>query len=448
MIFRQVIQEDLGCASYLIGDAATGRAAVVDPRFDVDIYLELADLLEVEITDLLETHTHADHVSGRGRLAAISGAAIHLNPESGAAYPHEPLADGDEVRFGEVVIRAVHSPGHRPEHTAFAVYDRARSEQPWAILSGDSLLVGDVARPDLAVEKREGARLLHASLHAILDAFPPETELWPGHVGGSTCGGAGLDMKTSSTLGFERASNPFLGLSEEEFVDELLASLGPQPANLENIVEINRGPLIETALEIARLSPDQALALLDVGAVVVDVRSAEQFDAGHIPGAVSVPGDHTGIGTAVGWTVGAETPIVFVGGTDERALQAVAYAEAVGIRRIEGILAGGMRAWLAPGRPTAAIERLERSQLAERAESNGLQVLDVRDPDEREGDPIEATAAVPYREIEDVPSPLDPDKPIAVVCTGGRRAGIAASLLQRYGAEDVIHVTPSNGGSK
>src|SRR5688572_10700003 len=198
MIFRQVIHDDLGCASYLIGDEDAGVAAVVDPKLEIEDYLALARYMGVSIEHILETHNHADHVSGHGRLAAATGATIHIHREAAPDYEHEPFDDGWELALGEVTVRAVHTPGHRPEHTAFVLLDAARGEEPWAVLTGDSLFVGDIARPDLAVDKEEGARVIFRSLQRRLLTLPDSCEVWPGHLGGSLCGEPGMDMKVSS----------------------------------------------------------------------------------------------------------------------------------------------------------------------------------------------------------------------------------------------------------
>src|SRR4051794_29199500 len=182
MIFRQIAHEDLGCASYLIGDEDAGIAAVVDPRLEIGEYLRLARYLGVSIEHILETHNHADHVSGHGRLAAATGALIHIHALAEPDYEHEPFEDGWELTLGSVVVRALHTPGHRPEHTAFALIDSARGSEPWAVLTGDSLFVGDIARPDLAVEKEEGARGIYHSLHEQLLALGEDVEVWPGHL--------------------------------------------------------------------------------------------------------------------------------------------------------------------------------------------------------------------------------------------------------------------------
>ena len=218
MLFKQITHDDLGCASYLIGDEQAGVAAVVDPRFEIDEYLELARYRGVSIAHVLETHNHADHVSGHGRLVAATGARIHVHRAAQAAYDHEPFDDGWELQLGSLTVRALHTPGHRPEHTAFLLIDAARGAEPWAVFSGDSLFVGDVARTDLAIEKSRGAREIFASVHGKLLTLPDDCELWPAHLGGSMCGGAGMDAKICSTIGFERRHNPTLAIVDEDRV--------------------------------------------------------------------------------------------------------------------------------------------------------------------------------------------------------------------------------------
>jgi len=258
MIFRQVTHDDLGCASYLVGDEDAGVAAVVDPKLDVEEYLALARYMGVRIAHVLETHNHADHVSGHGRLAAATGAAIHIHRDAAPDYDHEPFGDGWELELGSVRVRALHTPGHRPEHTAFALTDTARGPEPWAVLTGDSLFVGDIARPDLAVEKTEGARGVFRSLHEQLLRLPDACEVWPAHLGGSLCGGPGMDMKVSSTIAYERAHNALLQEADEaEFVRRVTASLGPQPPNFEAIVAVNRGPLEPRRVAIDPLTARQ-----------------------------------------------------------------------------------------------------------------------------------------------------------------------------------------------
>lgn len=442
MIFRQIIHDDLGCASYLVGDENAGEAAVVDPRFEIDEYLELSRYFGVTIEHILETHNHADHVSGHGRLSAATGAAIHIHESAAPDYEHEPFADGFELEVGALLIRALHTPGHRPEHTAFALIDRNRGDEPWAVLTGDTLFVNDVARPDLAIEKREGAREIHRSLKRKLLVLPPSCELWPGHLGGSMCGGPGMDMKVSSTIGFELEHNPTLSIDdEEEFVEQAVAALGPQPPNFERIVELNKGPLLTEGAEVLPLAPRQVDQKRSEQAFIVDCRTSQQFDDAHIPGAVSIPLMTPGFGSKLAWLADPEREIVLVGRDDEDGRRAAKLAVAVGLSRLGGFLGGGMTSWRQEKREVERIERLPLEELKDRLDGEeAMQVLDVREQTEWERGRIAGSAFTPWHDIRGMPEEIDPAGPIAVVCGSGERAGVGASLLQRYGAERVIHV--------
>src|SRR5207248_1278882 len=212
VIFRQFVDDDLGCASYLVGDEATHDAVLVDPSFAIERYVAAAEQEHVRIVRTLETHTHADHVSGHGRLALEHGVPVAIHPAAEAEYEHDRLEDGQEIVLGEVVLRVIHTPGHRPEHCCFAVIDRTRADEPWLVLTGDSLFVGDAARPDLAVEAVDGARELYTSLRRLLE-LPDGVEVYPGHVAGSLCG-ASMSSKASTTIGFERRFNLMFGAAD------------------------------------------------------------------------------------------------------------------------------------------------------------------------------------------------------------------------------------------
>jgi hydroxyacylglutathione hydrolase len=442
MIFRQITHDDLGCASYLVGDASAGVAAVVDPKLQIDEYLELARYVGVSIEHILETHNHADHVSGHGALRAATGATIHVHRDAGVRYAHEPFDDGWELELGAVRVRAIHTPGHRPEHTAFALFDTSRGDEPWAVLTGDSLFINAVARPDLAVDREEGAREIFSSLHERLLALPAATEVWPGHLGGSMCGGPGMDMKICSTIAYERAHNDLLRISDEStFVERLIADLGPQPPNFKAIVELNSGELLTRAIEALPLAPAQVEKKRTSGALVVDVRTDLQFDDAHIPGAVCIPALQAGFGTRLAWLADREQEVVLVGRDDGDARRAAQLVASVGIRKLGGILAGGMTEWRREKRSVERVERLEIEQLPARTRSDpALQVLDVRELSERERGFIPGSLFVPWHDIDQLPDDLDPGRPVAVVCASGQRAAVAASLLQRFGAGHVIHV--------
>ena len=442
MIFRQITHNDLGCASYLVGDEKAGVAAVVDPRFETNVYLMLARYIGVRIEHILETHTHADHVSGHGRLAVATGATIHIHREAKPEYEHEPFDDGWELQLGALTIRAVHTPGHRPEHTAFALTDTARSSEPWAVLSGDTLFVGDVARPDLAIEKAEGARGIFHALHDRLLELPDYCELWPAHLGGSMCGGPGMDLKISSTIGFERANNAMLQLADEdEFVKQSLARLGPQPPNFHAIVEMNKGPLLTEGVGLLPLAPRQIELKRASGALLVDTRTEVQFDDSHIPGSVCIPITRAGFGSKLAWLADRDQEIVLIGRDDDDSQRAGIPAIAVGIRKLAGFAHGGLTSWRLEKRPVDRIERETVEQLHDRITADpSVQILDVRDENEWDAGHIPGSLFACWHDITALPAGLDPERPVAVICASGQRAATAASLVQRFGAQRVFHI--------
>jgi hydroxyacylglutathione hydrolase len=445
MIFRQVVHDDLGCASYFVGDEKAGVAAVIDPRFEIDGYLELARYLGVEVTDVFETHNHADHVSGHGRLAAATGATIHIHRLVAPDFTYVPFDHGDEFELGTLRIQALHTPGHRPEHTCFLLTDLRRGQDPWAVLTGDSLFVGDVARPDLAVERTEGARGIYRSLRDRLLTLPDHVEVWPGHLGGSMCGGPGMDLKVASTIGFERRHNDMLKIDDEQqFVDASIAKLGAQPPNFKAIVALNHGPLLTDGVVLARLYPGELEQRLRDGAFVVDVRTDTQFSEGHVPGSISIPLHRGGFGTKLAWVAGAASQIVFVGRDDQDGRRAGELAAAVGLAdavRRGGLLAGGWTSWNAEGRPLATLRRIGVDQIGPHLDGERpAQVLDVRESAEYEAGHIPGSVNVPWHDVDGIPAGIDRDRLVLVICASGQRAGTAASLLQRSGATEVLHV--------
>jgi glyoxylase-like metal-dependent hydrolase (beta-lactamase superfamily II)/rhodanese-related sulfurtransferase len=322
MLFRQFVDEDLGCASYLIGDGESGEAVIVDPAYPIEQYLEAAEQEGVRITRVLETHTHADHVSGHGRLALEHGIPVSVHPAAEAAFDHDPLEDGAEVAAGSVRVRCLHTPGHRPEHCCFLADSM--------LLTGDSLFVGAVARPDLAVEAREGAEGLFHSLGRLME-LPDDVRVFPGHLAGSLCG-TGMSSDPSSSIGAERRGNALLALATvQEFVDEATSTAVPRPPNLGRIVDLNRGPFLaaQPALE----------PVTDAGgATVLDVRPAEDFAAGHVPGAFNVPVSGGSFGTKSGFVLRPGEPVVLHASSREEAELAARRLHAVGFLELAGYL--------------------------------------------------------------------------------------------------------------
>jgi glyoxylase-like metal-dependent hydrolase (beta-lactamase superfamily II)/rhodanese-related sulfurtransferase len=447
VLFRQIIHEDLGCASYLVGDADSGVAAVVDPQWDIDPYLHLSRLHGVRIEHVLETHNHADHVSGHGRLARATGAAIHIHELAGAEYEHEAFADGWTLDLGKVTVEAIHTPGHRPEHTSFLLRDDGRGGDPGAVLTGDCLFVGDVARPDLAVEPRKGAASIFRSLRERLLALPDEVEVWPGHLGGSLCGSAGIDLKTSSTIGFERCHNRALAFSDESaFVEDAVSTLATRPPNVDHIVALNRGPLLETIGAPVRLTTRGFEAAIAEGVLAVDSRTNEQFDEAHIPGAISASAYDTGFATKVAQVVSPDAELVIVAASDGNELEAAELLAAVGLR-VRGFLGGGMSAWRADERLVQRIDPIDPAQLAERLDgADPPLVLDVRRGGEFDSGHVPDSLHIPYGELTGRLAELPRERPIATICKGGKRSGLAASILQREGFA-VIHVARGGVGT-
>jgi hydroxyacylglutathione hydrolase len=446
VFFRQVLHEDLGCASYVIADE--GAAVVVDPKWETEEYIALARNNGFEILHILETHNHADHVSGHGRLRAATGATIHVSADAGVAYECEPLVHGDEIVVGETRIVVIATQGHRPEHLSFLVEDGGRGDAPWLLLTGDFLFAGDVARPDLAVHPEEGARLLYSSLQRLVD-LPDFVEVWPGHVGGSLCGGADMSEKPVSTLGFERRFNRYLAIrGERRFVVELTSHLTLQPPNFQRIVEINKGALLTERAPLEPRTPRQVEELISRGAVLIDGRAPFDFSNRHVPGSINVSMARPGAGTRAGWVVDPEADVVVTAHTDEDAVRLASMLEAVGFCNLRGILADGIDAWNAAGLEVASTPVIELPELARRLSALEVALVDVRDENEWLERHVPGSVHVPYRRFRNgTPSELlqlPNAVPLAVACSAGSRSSLAASLLSRGGARNILVV--ADGG--
>ncbi|MDX6570624.1 MAG: hypothetical protein QOH15_3202 [Gaiellales bacterium] len=422
MILEQILTRDLGCAAYVVGCDHAGEAIVVDPPLHVQPVLDACDRYDLRLVGVIETHTHADHVAGHGVLAASLGTWIATHPLGRPGYPSRPLEDGDRIVLGQVSLEVLHTPGHRPEHCCIAVADLERGEDPWILLTGDSLFVGDVARPDLAVGGGEGAEGLYRSLHRRLAGLGDGVEVFPGHVAGSACGRA-MSARTSTTLGFERRHNRMLAeMPSSEFVRLANEGLAPKPPTMTRVVELNRGPLIEqepTARARDRVPPDTQL---------LDVRPAADVAAGHIAGTIGVPVSVTGFANRAGFVLDLEREVTVLAASPQEGADAVRLLAAVGFSELSLIDSG-----LPSGVPLESFRVTPASDL----DDPDLQVLDVREPDEQ-ADTVPGALCVPYRDLARADlSALDPTQPVATVCNSGVRAAIAASMLARRGFRDV-----------
>lgn len=435
----------LGClahASYLV--ASDGEAAVVDPRRDVEEYLAEAHKQGVRIRYVLETHLHADFVSGHRELQERTGAEIVFGAKAQAAFPHRAVNDGDELALGSLTLRFLETPGHTPESvTILAVVDGS----PKAAFTGDTLFIGDVGRPDLAGARgftpQQMAGLLYDSLHQKLLALPDDVVVYPAHGAGSLCG-RNMSKDTWSTLGEQRRANYALQpMPRERFVEMMTTDLPEVPRYFPMDVQINREGA--PPLEAIPLPPGLAPAALeerrDAGARILDVRPYAAFGAGHVPGSVNI-----GLGgqfaSWAGTLLDAGQELVLVTEDEAQVREAVTRLARVGLERVVGYLEGGIAAWDRAGKPLASVPQMPVDELrAELREGRpGLQVLDVRRPGEYSAGHVPGAVNVPLDRLEGAAGDLDTSRPTVVICAGGYRSSVGTALLRRAGFEDLYNV--------
>jgi glyoxylase-like metal-dependent hydrolase (beta-lactamase superfamily II)/rhodanese-related sulfurtransferase len=419
VFFRQFVDDDLGCASYLIGDPTSGEAFVIDPAYAIGQYLDAAAEEGVRIVRVLETHTHADHVSGHGRLALEHDVPVSVHPIAEPEFPFDPLEDGQELHAGSATVRVIHTPGHRPEHCAFVVDERM-------VLTGDSLFIGDAARPDLAVDAREGAEGLFHSLQRLTQ-LPDTYEVFPGHVAGSLCGAA-MSPAHSSTIGAEKRSNAALEFGDvQAFITSSASVSTPRPPTTARVVALNKGLFLGAPAPLERLQT--------IGeATVLDVRPAAAHAEGHVHGAFSVPVAGTSFATRAGFILDPDERIVLHAADEEEAEQA-----ARGLRSVGFLELGG---YVTDVDATEHVQPVELDELERLLEEGSVQVLDVREKSERDEGYIPGSLHIPYRLLRETGADgIDTSKPVVTICESGARASIAASVLTAAGvdARPVLH---------
>ncbi len=445
MYFRQFYLGCLAQASYMIG--SDGEAAVVDPRRDVEVYLEEARAQGLRIRHVIETHLHADFVSGHRELAERTGARIYFGARAGAQFAHVPVHDGDSVTMGRVTLRFLETPGHTPESISVLVYDRegGTGETPEAVLTGDTLFIGDVGRPDLLGAKigpEELAGQLYDSLHGKLLTLPDSVRVYPAHGAGSLCG-RNISSETSSTIGEQRRFNYALRpMTRDEFVVLVTTDLPEAPAYFARDVQLNRegpGALEELAAPPA-LAPEGVESLRDAGAVIVDTRPAAEYGAGHIPGAMHI-GQSGQLASWAGALLSPQEPLVLIAEDEEHVAESRTRLTRVGLENVAGFLSGGILAWDSAGRPLARTEQIDVNELHERLrEDGGLQLLDVRRPGEWQAGHIAQAVSMPLHRLAELAGSLDRERPVAVICASGYRSSIATSVLERMGFRKAINV--------
>jgi glyoxylase-like metal-dependent hydrolase (beta-lactamase superfamily II)/rhodanese-related sulfurtransferase len=433
MYFRQFYLGCLAHASYLIG--SKGEAVVVDPQRDVDQYIDEANAQGLSIRYIIETHLHADFVSGHRELAERTGATIVFGAESRAEVDHRAVHDGDELRVGDVVLRAIETPGHTPESVCWLVSDLSAQSEPRRLLTGDTLFIGDVGRPDLAggrgFTSEQMASMLYDSLHEKILKLDDAVQVWPAHGAGSACG-KNISKERSSTIGEQRRLNYALqAMPREAFVEMMTRDLPPAPRYFPMDAEINRRgarPLDEVTAPV--LHPEAVREVMASGAVIVDVRESASFAAGHIPGAVSI-----GLGgqfaSWAGTLLHAGDRLVVVAASEEKAREAVMRLARVGLENVIGVMQDDLDSWRASGGDVVAMPRITASDLSACLSSTG--VLDVRRRPEYAGGHVPGSINIP---LDELPSRLDEvprESSLAVICASGYRSTIAASILERNG---------------
>jgi hydroxyacylglutathione hydrolase len=450
MFFKRKSTPGLSIYSYMIGDPETKKMAVIDPVRDVEEFVDVANEGGFEITDIIETHVHADFVSGAKELkAALEGKPkISCSGLGGddwtPSYADRVLEDGDEISLGRIRLKAAHTPGHTPEHVIWELYDdEVDKENPLKIFSGDFLFVGSIGRPDLLGEEEQKklAKDLYHSVFKVLPRYPDKVEVYPAHGAGSLCG-KGIAGKESTTMGEERRENESLKkLPEDEWTKRLMEDMPPAPPYFSIMKKVNaKGPEILSG----KLPGMEPLSLEDIDSIndvlFLDVRPAEEFAEEHIPGSLNI-GSIKMLAMWAGWTVPYDLSIVIVKNEDQDQAEIVRQLIRIGLDRVRGYIKDGVEAWKESGRKTGSIKTIKARELAEKIKSDeDIFVLDVRSDSEWQQGHIEGAynihAGVLPKRLQEVPE----DRPVATICEGGLRSAIAASYLKRIGRDDVYHV--------
>jgi hydroxyacylglutathione hydrolase len=442
MYFEQFYLGCLAHASYLLG--SEGEAVVVDPQRDVDLYLKAAEEHGFKIRHIFETHLHADFVSGHKELAARTGAKIYFGAKAGVTFAHVAVHDGFDLRFGKARITVLETPGHTPESICLLVTDEGKRRAPWAVLTGDTLFLGDVGRPDLSRTHTppQLARMLYDSLHNKLLKLPDDVAVYPAHGAGSLCG-RNMRAERSSTIGTERLTNYALQIpTPEEFVQQLTSNLPARPDYFLQDAEINRGgaPALSDLAELKAVSPAELKAMLEEGVMALDIRPGDEFAAGHVPGSINIALSGQ-FASWAGTILGLSALPVLIAETAEHLSEARLRLARVGIEAERGYLKGGVEGWKQAGFKLAQLPQIAVQELQQRLSGNRIHVLDVRREAEWMAGHLEGAAWWPLDRFRISPPEVDLNAPLAVHCQSGYRSMIACSLLQRAGFQNVMNVT-------
>lgn len=445
MIFKTFHNEASGCLAYLVGCERAGVGAVVDPaREDVDEYVRLAAARGLTVTHVIDTHIHADHVSGNRDLSERTGAALCLHAAADVRFRHTALEDGQRVRIGSVELGVLHTPGHTPESMCLVATDTTRGAEPWFALTGDTLFVGDVGRPDFGGETAAAA--LHGSLFDRLLRLDDAVEVYPAHGAGSLCGRA-MSAKIGSTIGFERRFNVALRHRDADaFVRALMDGLPPRPPTMDRIIAKNRGIMTLGRPAAARLEPAELGPRLEAGATLVDLREPPAFGAGHVAGSLNVWIDSPQFAERVARFAPPDRPLVLLAGSETDLARALGALARVGLEEVAGYVIGAA-AVCASGVRVTELPNLTPPELSRRlGAERDLVVLDVREPSEWAEGHIPGALNIPMGQATSRLDELPRDRAIALVCRGGPRSSTVGSLLLRHGFTRLVNVWGGMGG--
>jgi len=440
MYFKQILVEGMGCLSYIIGCPMAKVACVVDPKRDVQTYIDLVRENGMKITHIFETHVHADHVSGNQELRSRTGAEICLMKDSPVKYKHIELNENQTMSFGNVKLEFIKTPGHTPHSMSILVTDMSRSKEPWLVLTGDCLFVGDIGRPDLAGEELidEQTNNLYESLYNKLSTMPDNLEIFPSHGAGSLCG-KGMSAKTSSTIGFEKKNNNSLKLSKDNFINQMKVSFPERPKSFSNIIDmnINGAPLLDRCPIVRDMSPEQVKQEIDNGALILDTRDTAAFGGVHIPGSINI-GFAKQTANWIGMVIEPDARLILLV-TDEKKYDIMqTHLHRIGYDNIIGYLYGGIAAWQESGYPINQLWQISTEKLKNKIEKGKYDYFyDVRTTAEWENGHIKGSVHLPLTKLLKQIPDISKDKEVIVTCGVGYRGNIAASYLQSKGFKHV-----------
>jgi glyoxylase-like metal-dependent hydrolase (beta-lactamase superfamily II)/rhodanese-related sulfurtransferase len=439
MLIQQIFTEKIAHSSYIL--AGDKNCAIIDPRRDIDIYINITRELGIKITHILETHLHADFISGHIDLSKRTGAPIYAPEKAKCDFKHIPLSEGDSIEIEDIKLDIIETPGHTPEHISYIITDTTRGKEPVAVFCGDTMFVGDVGRPDLFPGRAEElASKLYDTLHEKLLKLPEFCEIYPAHGAGSLCGRA-MASKRSSTMGYEKRFNYALLIDDRpEFIDSLTNNMPSAPDHFSRCTEINRkGPELLKKLKIPEALNNGEFKNKMKNALVLDVRSFESFGGQHIPNSYNID-INSNFPTYAGWLIPPDENIILVTDSYTQAFDACQQLHRVGLDKVQGYLEEGLYGWVTEGFNAKHVPQISAPELNERIHrEEKMIIVDVRERSEYDDFHIEGAVNIPVHELRERHTELNPEDETILICGSGQRSGMGCSLLLRHGFDNIMN---------